>query len=95
MLGIRFLFVSGILLSSGSEILFGFLDDCPNGIIYFVMCVLCRSVTGVGASMGMSYAIVGHYFPSKISSIVAMLEVFNGLGLMVGPVIGGVLFQLG
>ena len=79
---------------------------CPDGSIYFYMCILCRIVTGIGSSMGLSYAIVGYYFPTKISSIVvsieieiyllkhqklipddayfeAMLEVFNGLGLMV------------
>jgi hypothetical protein len=77
------LFVGGVFLSSGSEILFAFLDMCPNGLTYFIMCIVCRSVTGVGSAMGMSYAIVGHYFPDKISTIVAWLEVFNGLGMMV------------
>jgi MFS family permease len=84
-----------MFLSSGSEILFGFLDQCPDGLTFFAMCIACRIVTAIGSSMGLSYAIVGHYFPNKISSIVAFLEVFNGLGLMVGPVLGGFLYEIG
>lgn len=56
---------------------------CPNGMIYFIMCIICRVVTAIGSSMGLSYAIVGSYFPNKVARIVAILEVFNGLGLMV------------
>jgi hypothetical protein len=104
-LGIRFLFVGGVFLSSGSEILFAFLDMCPNGLIYFIICIACRSVTGIGirivtnrhvkkrsvnsvqnnigSAMGMSFAIIGHYFPNKISTVVAWLEVINGMGMMV------------
>lgn len=69
-MGIRFLFLSGLFLSSTSQILFGFLDMCPNGAAYFYTCIACRSVTALGSSMGLSYAIVGHYFPEKISTIV-------------------------
>ena len=43
----------------------------------------------------MSYAIVGFLFPDRISSVVAVLEVFNGLGLMLGPIIGGILYEIG
>lgn len=94
-LGARFLFISGLFLSSGSEILFGFLDMCPPGFVYFLMCVSCRCVTALGSSMGLSYAIVGYVFPNRVASIVAVLEIFNGLGLMVGPIIGGILYEMG
>ena len=78
------MFVGGLFLSSGSEILFGFLDKCPSGDVYFVISVACRVVCAVGSSMGLSYAIVGYYFPNRISTIVALLETFNGLGMMIG-----------
>lgn len=94
-IGIKFLFVSGIFLGAGSEIAFGFMNLCPSGMIYFVMCMLCRGVSGLGASMGLSYAIVGYFFPNKIASVVALLEVCTGIGLMVGPVLGGFLYQIG
>lgn len=94
-IGIKFLFVSGILLGSGSAVAFGFMKQSPSGWTYFIMCLLCRSVSGVGASMGLTYAIVGYYFPDRIASFVALLEVCTGIGLMTGPVLGGFLYQLG
>lgn len=57
----------------------------PNGWTYFNLSIACRVVTAVGSSMGLSYAIVGYYFPNKISTMIALLEVMNGLGLMIGP----------
>ena len=65
----------------GSEILFGLLNRCPDGQIYFVMCMACRIVTALGGSMGQSFAIIGCFFPDRIASIVALVQVFNGLGL--------------
>jgi len=35
------------------------MDKTPPGYLYFAMCMICRSVSGIGASMGLSYAIVG------------------------------------
>lgn len=94
-IGIRFLFVGGLFLSSGSEIIFSVLKMSPNGWTYFILMVACRIVTAIGSSMGLSYAIVGFYFPNRISTMIALLEVMNGLGLMIGPPIGGFLFEIG
>lgn len=93
--GVKFLFVSGLFLSSTSEILFGFLDMCPDGFIYFAMCIICRCVTALGSAMGQSFAICSCYFPNKISSIVGLMQLFNGLGIMIGPPLGGFLYQMG
>jgi len=94
-IGVKFLFVSGILLGSGSALAFGFMKQSPSGWTYFIMCLLCRSVSGIGASMGLTYAIVGYFFPNRIASFVALLEVCCGLGIMTGPVLGGFLYQIG
>lgn len=94
-IGVRFLFVSGVLLASGGAIGFAFLDRSPGGMIYFITALLCRSVVGLGASMGISYAIVAYSFPNNVASVVAVLEFVSGIGFMAGPVIGGALFQIG
>jgi len=77
---IYYLIFMGIDLLKGSEILFGLLNRCPDGQIYFVMCMACRIVTALGGSMGQSFAIIGCFFPDRIASIVALVQVFNGLG---------------
>ena len=58
-IGLRFLFVAGLFLSSTSEIIFGFVNRSPSGYMYLITCLLCRGVTAVGSSMGLSYAVVG------------------------------------
>lgn len=78
-----------------SLLLLRFLNDCPNGSIYFIMCILCRCVTALGSAMGQSFAICSCYFPNRISSIVALMQLFNGLGIMIGPPLGGFLYQFG
>ena len=83
------------MLASTGGIAFAFLDKLPNGMIYFLMSLLCRTITGVGASMGISYAIVAHSFPNNVASVVAALEFVSGIGFMTGPLLGGALFQLG
>ena len=55
----------------------------------------CRIVTALGGSMGQSFAIIGCFFPDRIASISAVIQVFNGLGLMIGPLLGGLLYQFG
>ena len=75
--------------------IYSFLDYCPKGLSYFLLAIACRVVNAIGCSMGLSYAIVGYYFPNNISSMVAFLEVINGLGAMIGPPVGGFLYQLG
>lgn len=61
-IGLRFLFVAGLFLSSTSEIIFGFVNRSPSGYMYLITCLLCRSVTAFGSAMGLSYAAVGMRF---------------------------------
>lgn len=93
-IGVKFLFLGGLFISSSTVILFGALDECPEEY-YLVMVLLVRGMTAVGCSMGLSFAIVGNFFPNNVSTIVAIIEMFSGFGLMIGPVIGGMLYQIG
>lgn len=94
-IGPKFLVSSGMFIATGSLIAFGFLNRSPGGLTYFILCLASRVVGAFGSSMGLSYAIVGYLFPKNIASVVAVLEIFAGLGLMVGPVIGGSLYEIG
>ena len=42
-----------------------------------------------------SFAITAAAFPDNVGAVFGLLETFTGLGLMVGPALGGVLFQVG
>ena len=57
--------------------------------------LVTRAIAGIGVSMGCSYGIAGIYFPNHISTVIAMLELANGLGLTLGPPLGGLMYELG
>ncbi|XP_068087688.1 MFS-type transporter SLC18B1 isoform X2 [Hyperolius riggenbachi] len=94
-IGAKFMFVTGLFVSGVSTILFGFLDKAPDGTVFIVMCFLVRSVDaiGFGASITASFSILAKAFPNNIATALGGLEIFTGLGLVLGPPIGGVLYQ--
>ncbi|ESO83182.1 hypothetical protein LOTGIDRAFT_236779 [Lottia gigantea] len=96
-IGPKFLFVSGIFICGCCSVLFGVLDKCPPGNIFIVMCFLCRTVEALGCSMFVtaSFAIIAYEFPNSVATVFGTLETFSGLGLMLGPPIGGALYELG
>lgn len=97
LLGAKFLFISGITLTGACNILFGLLEYVQDYTLFSTLCFLIRGFEAVGASAfsTASYVFVVHSFPEKISSVLGILETFVGLGLSVGPAIGGVLYSLG
>ncbi|XP_063775790.1 MFS-type transporter SLC18B1 isoform X2 [Pseudophryne corroboree] len=94
-LGAKYMFVTGLLISGVVTILFGLLDKAPDGPIFIVMCFLVRSVDaiGFGASITASFSILANAFPNNIATAMGCLEIFTGLGLVLGPPIGGLLYQ--
>lgn len=96
-IGAKFMFVSGSFTCAGCLILFGFLDRSPNGATYVAMCFLCRIIEANGVAMvtTASFAIMAYQFPQEINVVMGTLESFNGLGLMIGPPLGGMLYAAG
>ncbi|XP_055872055.1 MFS-type transporter SLC18B1-like isoform X2 [Biomphalaria glabrata] len=96
-IGAKFTYVIGIMLAGVCAILFGFLGQGPPGTPFIVMSFLVRAVEaiGVAAFSTASFAIVSNEFPYHIGSVFATLETCVGIGLMIGPTIGGALYEFG
>lgn len=96
-LGAKFLFLSGVILTGTCNILFGLLEYVDDCTLFSVLCFLIRGFEAVGASAfsTASYVFVVHAFPGKIGSVLGILETFVGLGMSVGPAVGGLLYSLG
>lgn len=96
-IGAKFTFVCGMMVCGCSGMLFGFLDGSPDGTTYIVMCVIVRSVeaSGSAAFITASFAILANEFPENVASVFGTLELFSGLGMMAGPPLGGLLYQIG
>ncbi|KAL4232821.1 hypothetical protein ACF0H5_007507 [Mactra antiquata] len=96
-IGCKFMFVSGVMVGGTCAILFGLLDKCPDGAIFITMCFLCRIVEAIGTAAFVTalFAIMAYEFPDNIITVMGTLETFTGLGMMVGPAVGGALYEIG
>jgi MFS family permease len=42
-----------------------------------------------------SFAICAHVYHGRVATIIGVLETFSGLGFAAGPVLGGILYEVG
>ncbi|CAI4224894.1 unnamed protein product [Auanema sp. JU1783] len=96
-IGSKRMFVVGLLITSATAILFGFLNFIPSGTLFFWASFIIRIFEAIGdaAFITSSFAISAKCFPGRITVIVGVMETFAGLGYSVGPLIGGVLYEFG
>ncbi|XP_066159093.1 MFS-type transporter SLC18B1-like isoform X1 [Euwallacea fornicatus] len=96
-IGPKYTFNGGIYTTGICAILFGFLDKVEERLSFIILSFVIRIVEAMGnaAFLTASFAIIAKEFPDKVATTFASLETFFGLGLIVGPTVGGALFQLG
>ncbi|XP_037699907.1 MFS-type transporter SLC18B1 isoform X2 [Choloepus didactylus] len=94
-IGAKFMFVAGIFVSGGVTILFGVLDQVPAGPVFIVMCFLVRVADAISfaAAITASFSLLAKAFPNNLATVLGTLEIFSGLGLVLGPPFGGFLYQ--
>ena len=71
-------------------------DDSLGVTIFIVFCFVLRCALSVGctATCTASFAITAESFPDNVGAVFGILETFTGLGMMVGPALGGVLYDV-
>ncbi|NXH79807.1 S18B1 protein, partial [Edolisoma coerulescens] len=94
-IGAKFMFVAGMFVSGCVTILFGMLDKMPSGPMFIGFCFLVRAMDAIGfaAAITASFSILAKAFPTDIATVLGSLEIFTGLGLVLGPPLGGFLYQ--
>ncbi|XP_056624639.1 MFS-type transporter SLC18B1 [Triplophysa dalaica] len=94
-IGAKIMIVAGLFVSSGCTVLFGFLDQVSDGTVFIVLCFITRCINAVGfsAAVTSSFAISAKVFPDNIATVLGFMEIFTGLGLILGPPLGGWLYQ--
>ncbi|XP_029282479.1 MFS-type transporter SLC18B1 [Cottoperca gobio] len=90
-IGAKFMLVAGLFVSACCTILFGLLDRAPAGAPFIALCFVVRSVDALGfaAAMTSSFALTAKIFPNNVATVLGSLEMFTGLGLILGPPVGG------
>ncbi|XP_053205515.1 MFS-type transporter SLC18B1-like [Panonychus citri] len=93
----NFFLESGLFLAGITTVLFGILDRIADSLQFTVLAFSLRIFEGAGAAAFLTscYTIMPLEFPDHISFLFALLETFFGLGLIVGPTVGGALFEVG
>ncbi|XP_047467683.1 MFS-type transporter SLC18B1 [Mugil cephalus] len=94
-IGAKFMLITGLFVSSGCTILFGLLDRVPEGPVFITLCFIVRSIDAVGfaGAMTSSFALTAKIFPDNVATVLGSLEIFTGLGLILGPPVGGWFYQ--
>ncbi|XP_076834856.1 MFS-type transporter SLC18B1-like isoform X2 [Brachyhypopomus gauderio] len=85
----------GSLILGGCTVAFGFLDRVPEGTMFVALCFVVRCVNAVGfaAAITSAFAVSAKVFPDNIATILGFMEIFTGLGLILGPPLGGWMYQ--
>ncbi|KAI2810768.1 hypothetical protein BLOT_001932 [Blomia tropicalis] len=86
----------GLLICGASTIVFGFIDKAPSGLTFIILAYLIRIVEGISASafMTASYTVMAAKFPTRVATTFAYLEAAFGVGMILGPTLGGALYEL-
>lgn len=94
-IGAKFVFVAGTFVSGGVTVLFGVLDQVPDGPVFIAMCFLVRIMDAISFSAAImaSSSIIAKAFPNNVATVLGSFETFSGLGLVLGPPLGGFLYQ--
>lgn len=95
--GAKLLLSIGLTVASISTILFGFLDLIEGHVLFIVLSFALRICESLGATAAIvsGFSLIGSLFPDNVATIFATLETFYGFGYIVGPTLGGILFNLG
>jgi len=78
-------------------VLYGCLGMIQNGKIFLGLSFVLRIFEACGNSAFLtgSFSAIANEFPDKVASMFAMIELFFGIGEIVGPVVGGALYEIG
>eukprot|EP00095_Tigriopus_kingsejongensis_P011883 maker-scaffold410_size180147-snap-gene-0.30 protein:Tk11883 transcript:maker-scaffold410_size180147-snap-gene-0.30-mRNA-1 annotation:"mfs-type transporter c6orf192 homolog" len=95
-LGGKRVFNTGIFTTGFCSIFFGLLDRVENGTLFIALSFVIRIVEAVGNSMFLcaAFSITAQEFPENVATMFAIMETFFGVGLIVGPTVGGALYEV-
>lgn len=96
-IGPKFLLNAGIFTTSICCILFGLLDRVNGREAFVVLSFIIRIVQALGEAgyITASFSLTAKEFPDSIATTFALLETCFGIGILLGPTLGGALYQVG
>ena len=95
-IGFWYMFFGGAIIEGVCAVLFGVLNWSPGGHTFTIMAIIVRCVEALGHSMCKTAAltVIGKEFPGRTGFFIGLIEACEGFGLMLGPPLGGFLYEL-
>ncbi|XP_075235922.1 MFS-type transporter SLC18B1-like isoform X2 [Lycorma delicatula] len=95
--GAKLMLNIGMVIASLSAILFGMLDYINDHNTFISLSFLLRMSESLGSTAALvaAFSITAAVFPDSVATTFATLEVFYGVGYIVGPTLGGLFFSIG
>ena len=80
-----------------TSILFGLLDKIENGKLFLGLSFTLRIIEACGNAgfLTGSFSMIAKEFPDNVATMFAILETFFGIGMIMGPTVGGALYEAG
>ena len=87
----------GVLFMGLSFIAYGLIAYIEDNTIYIMLSFTIRFIQGVSSSSIQTacYSICTNFYPDKKETIVGYIEAVTGIGLIMGPIVGSILYSLG
>jgi len=96
-IGPKLLYSMGAAVLGVCGVLFGFLEYIEDAQLFIGLSYLLRGLTGIAdaACWSAVLSLLLQLFPDKVAKTMALTETSFGLGLMIGPALGSLLFEVG
>ena len=97
-IGPKDVLIIGCLCEGVAMVVFGLFDFIMDPATYAICSFLCRFIEGFGFGClnSSSQKIVMMIFPeAKLARMNSVFQIFTGLGMLCGPILGSMLFKLG
>ena len=87
----------GVLLMGVSFIAYGLIDYIEDNTIYICLSFIIRLLQGFSSSSIQTtcYSICTNFYPDKKEALVGYIEAVTGIGMIMGPIIGSILYSMG
>ena len=96
-IGVTRSFSGGIVTTGSMAIAFGLLNHIQDGQTFIGFSFAVRIVEAVGnaAFLTSSFSMVADLFPKTVATVFSLLEMFLGVGIILGPAVGSILYEAG
>ena len=96
-IGAKILYNSGAYIQAVVGITFGFLTYINNTGLFIGLSYLLRALNGIAdvAAWSAVVSILMKLYPTRVAQIMSWTEMFFGLGYMLGPALGSLLYEAG